>query len=527
LSSAVTADEPLRARVDRLIEDGFADSVKQVAPLASDAEFLRRVTLDLTGNVPSVAEARAFRADTAADKRARLVDRLLTSPGYARRFRDVFDVMLMERRPDKHVARSAWQDYLYTSFAQNKPYDQMVREILLADGTDPKTRPMSKFYLDRECEPNLVTRDIARLLLGMNLTCAQCHDHPVVEAYKQDFYYGIFAFFNRSYLFNDRKNRQVVFAEKAEGEVSFQSVFDPAKVTKTSGMRLPGGTAIKEPKADKGKEYETVAKDARPVPKFSRRAQLAPKLTGADNVQFRRNIANRIWALLMGRGLVHPLDFDHAANPPSHPELLTLLGDELATHHFDLRWLIRELTLTKTYQRSSELPAGAPEPPADRFAVMALKPLTPEQLAWSMMQASGLADSERKALGAKAQDKAIEGRLSGNVPAFVAMFATGPGQDEIQTFQVTLDQALFLKNGTAVRQLLSPRDGNLTDRLSKLAEIGQLTDELYESVLTRLPTDDERRETAEAIKARGAERPVVMQDLVWALLTSAEFRFNH
>ena len=115
-----------------------------------------------------------------------------------------------------------------------------------ADGSDPKTRPAAKFYLDRDGEPNVVTKDVSRLFLGMNLQCAQCHDHPLVADYKQEFYYGLIAFLNRSYIAPDPKMRRIVFAEKAEGEVSFQSVFDPAKVTKTTGPRVPGRAAVKE-----------------------------------------------------------------------------------------------------------------------------------------------------------------------------------------------------------------------------------------------------------------------------------------
>jgi hypothetical protein len=302
---------------------------------------------------------------------------------------NVFDVMLMERRNARNVPQAQWQEFLRQSFADNKPWDQLVREILSADGADAKLRPAAKFYLDRDGEPNLLTRDISRLFLGMNLQCAQCHDHPLVEDYKQDHYYGILAFLNRSFLFTDPK-RQVVLAEKAEGEISYQSVFDPAKVTKTTGPRLPGRPLVKEPKFDKGKEYlVAAAKGVRPIPNFSRRAQLAVQMTDQDNVLFKRNSVNRLWALMMGRGLVHPVDIDHRSNPPSHPALLTLLADEFAAMKFNLRAFLRELALSQTYQRSSELPAGVQEVPPETFAVANLKPLSPEQLAWSLMQATG------------------------------------------------------------------------------------------------------------------------------------------
>jgi hypothetical protein len=434
--------------------------------------------------------------------------------------------MLMERRPDKHVPRAAWQDYLRTSFAANKPWDALVREILSADGTDPKTRPAAKFALDRDGEPNLITRDVSRLFLGMNLQCAQCHDHPLVESYKQDHYYGVFAFLGRTSLFLD-KAKVAVLAEKAEGETTYQSVFDPKKETKKTAPVVPGGKPITEPVLEKGKEYEVApANGVRPVPKFSRRAQLAAQVATADNVRFRHNIANRLWALMLGRGLVHPLDLDHPANPPSHPELLTLLADEMAATKFDVRHFLREIALSKTYQRSSEPPAGVKDVSPKSLTVAHLKPLSPEQLAWALMQATGLTDAERKALGKNATESALHARLAGNVAPIVATFGGKAGQAE-GGFEATLDQALFLSNGNLVRGWLAPRSGSLTDRLGQLKEADAVAEELYLSVLTRLPADDERKEVADYLKGRAADRAAALQELTWALLASAEFRFNH
>src|SRR5262249_37226813 len=186
------ADEPLHEQIDRLIAAGQPDA----APPAADAEFLRRATLDLSGTIPTAAEARAFFADPAPDKRTRLIDRLLAQPAYARRLAQHFDATLMERRRDAKVGHDAWVEFLRASFAQNKPYDQLVRDILSTDGVDPKNRGPAKFYLDRKFEPNLVARDVSRLFLGRNLQCAQCHDHPIVDDYKQAEFYGILAFLN-------------------------------------------------------------------------------------------------------------------------------------------------------------------------------------------------------------------------------------------------------------------------------------------------------------------------------------------
>jgi hypothetical protein len=401
-----------------------------------------------------------------------------------------------------------------------------VREILSSDGADNKTRPAAKFSLEREAEPNLLTRDISRLLLGTNLQCCQCHDHPRIDDYKQAHYYGIFAFLNRSSLVVDQKLKMAVLSEKADGEVTFQSVFDPAKVTKSTGPRLPEGQPLKEPAVEKGKEYVVApAPKARSVPRFSRRALLGPSLARADNEQFKRNIANRLWALMMGRGLVHPLDLDHGANPPSHPELLKLLADDIAARKFDMRGFLRELALSQTYQRSSEQSSDAKEPEPASYTVALLKPLTPEQLAWSLMQATGLTDAERQALGTKATEAALYTRLSSNVAPFVRTFGNAAGQP--QEFDARLDQALFLANGPTVRGWLTPRNGNLIDRLTKLTNMDALVEELYLSVFTRLPTDEERKEAADFLAARSKNRLAALQDTAWALLASAEFRFNH
>jgi Protein of unknown function (DUF1549)/Protein of unknown function (DUF1553) len=526
LASPAAAQTPLHQRIDELIAADTPGFSKLAAPPASDEEFLRRVYLDLTGTVPTPAEARAFFKDTAPDRRARLIDRLLASPEHARHLTHVFDVLLMERRQGRAVPAAVWQQYLYSSFLANKPWDQLAREILTADGSDTKNRGPARFYLERKGEPNEIVRDVSRLFLGTNLHCAQCHDHPLVPDYKQDHYYGLFAFFNRSYPVTDKKLKMAVLGEKAEGEVSYQSVFDPAKVTKTSLPRVPGRPAIKEPKPVKGKEYIVKpAKTVRGVPTYSRRALLGPELARADDPAFCRNIANRMWALMMGRGLVHPLDMDHSANPPSHPELLALLAAEVAAHKFDLRWLLRELALSKTYQRSSIPPPGAGEVPAESFAVAAIKPLTPEALAFSLHQATGMTDLDRAALGKKLTETGLYARVSRQVAPLVTTFAGEAGEPE--EFEPTLAQALFLANGPMLRGWLTPRGNNLTARLGKLTDPAAAAEEAYLSVFIRRPTAEEKKELAGYLKAREKDRAIALQEYLWALLTSAEFRFNH
>ena len=204
LAAVAVGAEPLHVRIDRLIENG---QVGALAAQSTDGEFLRRVYLDLTGRIPSSVEARAFLNDKAPGKRAKVIDRLLASPEYARQMAVAFDVELMERRADKHVKAAEWQKYLVDSFSANKPWDKLAAEMFISDGDSNATtakfpRAAAKFIMDRDMEVNLVTRDVARKFFGMDLQCAQCHDHPNIADFYQRDYYGIYAFFSRTYIFH-------------------------------------------------------------------------------------------------------------------------------------------------------------------------------------------------------------------------------------------------------------------------------------------------------------------------------------
>lgn len=515
----------LADQIDRQIAARHGD--QQPAPRSDDAEFLRRVTLDLNGTLPTVQETRAFLADSRPDKRARWIDTLLARPAYARRMMHFFDVTLMERRADAKVPRAAWEAYLRDAFAQNRPFDELAREILAADGTDPKTRPAAKFFLDRELEPNLVTRDIGRIFLGRDMTCAQCHNHPTIDDYPQADYYGILAFVNRSFLFPDAKAATAVIAEKADGDVNFMSVFDESKTQHATQPRVPRGQPIADPALEKGKEYKVApAKNVRPIPTYSRKAQLAGAVASANNPLFARNVANRLWAMMLGRGIVHPIDLDHKANPASHPELLDLLAVELASHQFDLKYLLRAIALSETYQRSSVVPADLKEIPEDRYLVGGLRPLPPETLAFALFQATGTTDAERLALGAKATEAAVDAKLSARLGPFRSAFGAKEGESETD-INPTLDQTLFLKHGGPIRGLIPPRNGNLTHRLAKITDPDQFAEELFLSVLSRMPSTEEREDVAGMLQGPPADRAVMVNEIVWALLATAEFRFNH
>lgn len=538
------ADEiPLHFRIDELVGAGKpAFEMKAAAP-ASDAEFLRRVYLDLTGRIPTSAQARSFLDDSSSDKRERLVDRLLDSPEYARRLGTVLDVMLMERRAETLMPAGPWKEYLHESAAENKPWDELVREILAADGVEPTTRPAARFYLGRDGDNNLLTRDISRLFLGRDFQCNQCHDHPLIDDYLQAHYYGIFAFLSRTFVVTDTAKNLSVLAEKAVGDVTYKSVFEPDQMVQKTGPRMPDLPPVTEPTAGADYIVRPEGKNIRPIPTYSRRARLGEEITRAENAPFRQNIGNRLWALLMGRGIVEPVDVTHSGNPPSNPELYRVLGDAIHAMDYDIKAFLRELVLTRTYQRSSELPVEVEDIPPEQFAVAALKPLSPEQLGWSLMQATGLIEADCQQLAAEQSKKdpkfgpfllrdpaymesTLFARLDGQVSSFVQTFGSAAGQPEGE-LSATANQALFLANGSVVRSWLAPRAGNLTDRLLKLSSDDAVAEELYLSVLSRRPTSEERADLLSYLSRRPDEKAGAIQEVAWALVTSSEFRFNH
>lgn len=349
--AASAKEVPLHARIDALLAEAHPAGQ---APIASDADFLRRAHLALHGVIPTAAQARAFFADPAPDKRAALVETLLADPQFARWMAVRLDVMLMERRAETHTKAQAWRDWLEQSIIENKPWDALVREILSADGSDEKNRHVARWLLEHEADPNALAKDTGRLFLGRDITCSQCHDHPRIDDYLQRDYAGLQAFFSRTYLFRPDTKKPGLVGEQASGATTYLSVF--TKVPGETRPRLPAEAELPEPPPGEW-VVPPDAKDkaVRPIPKDSRRAMLAAALGDGHHPAFRRNIANRLWAIVFGSGLVEPLDLQHSANPPANPALLDLLADQIAGMKFDLRGFIRELALSEAFQRSLDL----------------------------------------------------------------------------------------------------------------------------------------------------------------------------
>ncbi|MFN9719797.1 MAG: DUF1553 domain-containing protein [Planctomycetota bacterium] len=353
------ADEPvpLSDRIDQVVAAGYHGP--EIPPVG-DLEFLRRVYLDLIGRGPMVEEVRAFlgqleqrREDSQAVRRD-VIDDLLERDEFSRQYARVFDVMLTERR--EKISTLEFREFLRQWLAEKKPLNELCLEILAADGTGEKWKPAASFFVNRDAEPNLMTRDVGRIFFGRDVQCAQCHDHPLVTDYEQSEFFGILSFVHRTYLFNDEKRgNRPLLGEKADGQLEFASVFHPERGKSTAQPMLPMVMAMDtEPVFVSEAEAYLVApeKDRRGIPYYSRRQQLAVLATHPENQSFNRNLANRLWANLMGTGIVHPVDMHHAGNPPVSAALLRLLADELVACRYDLREMLRQMTRSQTYQRS-------------------------------------------------------------------------------------------------------------------------------------------------------------------------------
>jgi len=526
----------LRNIIDSEIRKAHDSTVANAAVASDDYTFARRISMDLAGRPLTVTALQAFIADKSTDKREQLIDRLLTSPQYARHMQYKFDVLLMQRLPKKHIAPSEFAEFLRQSFVDNKPHDQLVLEILTADGTDKSNRGASRFLLDRELKREETVRVIGQVFLGRDLQCAQCHDHPQIDDYFQQHYYGLAAFLKRSYLFTDPKSKIVSIGDKIEGDVTFTSVFT-GEEGKTQ-PRMLALTELSDPPADK-EPYETKPdKTNRGVPKYNRRLQLGPSMISDENIAFRLNTTNRIWAQMMGQGFVEPLDLFHEANAASHPALLQKLADALRDHKYDLKYLFKEIAMSKSYQRSSYM-HGDTIPAVNKYYNAAIKPLSPEQFAWTLLQSLGEVQKQTKAAeaallskdkefdtGTAAGQVLVEAKvtaaLQGPLDAIVAVFAS---QNTALKFTASANHALYLINGPEIAERLTPGGGYLIDELLACEEDATMIETLYLHLYSRKPLPAESKLAQEFIATAGDGKLLAVQELMRTLLCSAEYRF--
>lgn len=525
LSLAAVADDllPAETLVEQAI-DHYLDAKLQTegispAPQADDATLLRRSMLDLVGRIPTVAEAKAHLDAVDANKRIDLVDRLLASPAFVRQQTAEFDALLMDG------TRQSLREYLAKAFGENRSWDRMFREMLTGEPDDAKQQGAIRFVAARMKDQDKLANDTSVLFLGVNVSCAKCHDHPLVPAWKQDHYYGMLSFFSRTFDVGD------FLGEREYGQVNFKTVEGESRDAK---LMFLTGTVLDEPpsqepsdeaKKEEKKRLEELKKNKEPppAPSYSRRAALVEAALKDDqNEFFARAIVNHVWNRFFGRGLVNPLDQMHLANTPSHPELLAWLARDAKANGYDLRRLIRGIVLSRAYARSSRWDSTAERPADELFAVAQLRPLKPWQYGTLLALAAKNHEQFPAEMPADELDKRMEaieaqGRSMGK--AFEL-----PGAD----FQVGVDEALLLTNGEKVAaDLLRDAQDTLVGQLNKLAEPRIAAETAVWTVFSRPPTEEELTGLTDYLSKR-ADRPAeARRQLVWALLTSSECRFNH
>jgi hypothetical protein len=519
----LSGDRRIEEVVDHFISQALKKAAVTPAPAADDATLVRRLTLDLAGRIPTAAEARAYIDSTDRDKRVHLVDRLMAAQSFARHQVNELDTMLTSG------GRDSLREYLIVAVGQNRPWDRIFREIMLPDQTD-KAQKAAAVYLIRGIKDlDRLTAEVSSTFFGVNISCAQCHDHPLVPDWKQDHFYGMKAFFARTFATGTGNNG--FLGERGSGEVRFKTTDD---IERKARLMFLTGRRVDEPNSqdlsseDKKKERDSLdrakkAKAPPPAPAFSARAKLVEvALSPTEREFFSRAIVNRLWHRLMGHGLVMPLDQMHSANPPSHPELLAWLARDLATHGYDLRRLIRGLVLSDTYARATRWEGKGDAPAPSLFAAALVRPLTPMQLATSLLIATADPVSMPPDIQSAQFARRIE-TCEESARTLSRSFATSGGDP-----QIGASEALFFSNGKQVAEKLL-RNGpdtlvGLLDRSSGPAEAVRIA---MFSVLSRFPDAEEKKMLSAFLDERTDRPEDAHRQLVWALLAGSEFRFNH
>lgn len=486
----------LTAAIDEQIETAWRIEGIVPAPLADDAEFLRRISLDLIGRIPAVGEVRRFLADTDPHKRRHIVDELLQSPACFThstvKWRNVL-IPAVNADFQTRFQLPQFDVWLRHKLVLRTANDQLVKELLTFPVNANAAASADLFFRARDVAPESVAAAASRVFLGVRLECAQCHDHPFSH-WKREEFWSLAAF----------------FAGVRGGR------FGPlTEDTQVRSMEIP----------DAGRSVEARFLDGqRPV--WSDNAQprqvLADWITARDNPYFARATVNRIWGDLMGRGIVDPPDDFDAANLPSHPKLLDRLANEFASHSYDCGFLIRAITASRVYQLTSEQTDTRQSDPR-WFARRAVRRLTADQLFDSLLQAAGQHDEE------SFRDR--EQRV-GTARFRLRELFDQQGENGADS-QATILQALAMMNGELVESATS---GKRCATLMAVIESPFFTDAdrietLFLATLSRPPRVEEARRLLSHVES-GAQRDsdartAVFADIFWALLNSSEFAVNH
>ncbi len=470
--------------------------------VCTDAEFIRRVMLDLIGTVPSPSEVQDFVASREPDKRARLIDRTLDRPEYV----DFWSLKwgdLLRVNADKLGAQGmlAFNLWLRNAFRSNMPVSRMVEELVTAQGSIFTNGPANYYRVANN--PDDLAETTAQVFMGVRLQCAKCHHHPF-ESYGQDDYYGLAAYFAR-------------IKTKASQEFGIFGGEQVIYVTNAGEIRQPRSGKQMKP---------TPLNDAPADDPIDRRRALARWLSGPTNPWLARNVANRYWGYLMGKGLVNPIDDMRETNPPTNPELLDALAGEFVKSGFDLKALLRLIANSRTYQLSA-LPTPDNRLDDTYFTHYRIKRLTAEQLLDAINEATGTFEKfAGQPLGVRAIRLPDTNYKSYFLDTFGRPLRVVACECE-RTADPTLGQSLHLMNGELINRKVSDPDG----RLARWLKDPKLTDEtliqnLYGVTFNRAATEAEI-EAAKALIAEAPNRTAGVQDLFWGLLNSKEFIFNH
>jgi Protein of unknown function (DUF1549)/Protein of unknown function (DUF1553) len=491
-------------RVTRLIDEQITarHRAENVAPAtrADDAALLRRIYLDLLGRSPSASEAEAFFNDPAQDKVHRLIDRLRLYPETAAHWRRVISGWLL--LDSSREADSPLLGYLANAVANNRGWDQVARDLIDPERDNAEQRGAAEYLghfirtADVKAGRDAATVAVASAFFGAQLQCARCHDHPTVPEWTKAHFDGLRAFFDRTVT--DRKDRALTLSEMPQRR-------DGEKLMFLDGKKF----------------------DPSPNP----RAELARHAFRPQAVHFKRAVVNRVWQQFIGRGLVEPVDMIHEANPGSHPQLLSFLADDFSASGFNFDRLIASIMHSDVYLRSARWTGPAERRPADElFAVARMRPLSGAQMAWTVAVATGYAKdivtaaNRAGALVVPGQGLPLEARsyweASAGFAKFTDVFRDGPGRAS------TARHAIFLTFDALPKSLLEPKPGRLVGTLVEEPDDEVMAGEAYLAILNRQPTVDETATAKEHMRA-AKSRVEGCRDLVWALIASAEFRFNH
>jgi hypothetical protein len=523
--------------IDELVQSVWTEnSIKPSAP-ATDGEFIRRAYLDIVGHVPPADKAEAYIRSREKDKKVKLIKELLNSDTYGTHWAVIWSNQLVGRRPGaRNVDKESLEKYLRDSFADNKPWNKLVYELVTATGgSTPKSVEAGVPYngatnflmahMNDQAVP--ATAFTTRLFLGVQVQCTQCHDHPFNDR-KQESFWGMNAFFRgmrrqEHNQVNDVGRRQFLFAELNDREPG-DDLF--VRFDKRNGF-----VEVTPPRLLDGRKFEE------PRPELNLREELGQFIVSPKNEYFAQAIVNRMWAHFLGRGIVHPMDDLGEHNPPTNPELLERLADHFKESNFDLKRLIAWIALSKPYSLSSETNDSNKEDD-QYFSHYPLKQLSPEQMFDSIMIAT-----KADRIGAKSWEDAP--RLKENLLRQFTIAFNNDENAEADTFNGTVPQALFLMNGDLMNRAISMNSGSylresvdqILDQQRKSrgkARSGdiELLNDLYLSAVSRYPNQRETKLAAmllqDTLASSKDKDPIAgYQDIFWALLNSSEFVLNH